>query len=187
MIPDFEVKVAAEVDIGEQEERAKQAALREWTTPRILRPVFATATGTLDYQATLINDAPQSRRKWSIKRIAVGQRLAIGGGLAATSGVQFFLYRYTQATLNPNIDLTDLDSIDMLWTENLFNTSSTAIPLATFDNFGDDQLTIYYPEKLLFVAFGYGTANINGTSFTGQVQVIDEPTYAETLANLLTR
>jgi hypothetical protein len=182
----IEIKAAAELDIGEDErERAREAAIREWTTPRILRPVFSTSPGTLNYQATVINDAPQSRRKWTLKRISVGQRLALGTGLAASSGIQFFLYRYNQALGLPTFDLNDIDSVDMLWTATLVS-STAAIPIALSATFGEDQVTIMYQERLLFVAFGFGTANINGISFTGQVQVLDEPNYAETLANLLT-
>jgi hypothetical protein len=184
--PSLGISAEIDVEVGDDDRAklAKEAALKEWNTPRILRLPFGTTIGATNYTAVLIGDGPASRRKWNVKRFACGMRLGIGNGLAASSGVAFFLYKYGFATLNATFDTADIDSADLLWSTTLL-AGTVPIPMVTSMNWGENQLTLMYPEKLLFVALGFGTANINGVAFSGNAQIIDEPVYVETLPNLL--
>lgn len=178
MIPDF--SIAAEVDVeidGEKDKKAKRELAIEWNTPRILRVPFATTLAASNFCSAYVGDGPAQGRKWDLRRIAGGPQIPVSDAALVTSnGIQVFLFKTTgPVTGIAAQDVNNLLAPDMLWFSLFWNPSANTMSPSFFEKFGDDEATIYHPERLVFALLGMGANSISGFAFGGNVQVKDAP------------
>lgn len=89
----------------------------------------------------------------------------------STGALNMYLMAESNA-LGGNFSPSNVSATQLLWQWGAVPTGDTVLPI--LETWGDDEVTLFYPENAIFVV---NTAA--AISIAGQLQVIDEPAYAD--------